>query len=127
MITLNEIELPPYLIWEDEFTWTPVDQSTDFFLAGNLDIQVSKKLTGRHITLTGNDHLGWIPRSELLILQELSETPADMELNYHGREFTVRFRYDTGAPVTAEKIIPRIPPLASDPYRKLLIKFIEVG
>jgi len=127
MITLAGIELPPYLEWEDEFSWTPVDQQTGYSVTGSLLLDISTKLAGRPITLVGTEHLGWITRALLLDLQTLTDTPDIRELDYHGRIFSTRFRYDGGDPVTATKIIPRIPPRATDPYRNLKIKLISVG
>lgn len=127
MITLAGIELPPYLRWEDEFAWTPVEQQAGYSVTGALLLDVSTKLSGRPVTLVGTDHLGWILRASLLEVQTLSETPAERELNYHGRIFSTRFRYDSGGPVTAEPIIPRIPPRDTDPYRNLKIKLMIVG
>lgn len=127
MITLQGIELPPYLHWADEFTWSPVDQGEEYSTTGALLLDISIKQAGRPITLVGTDHLGFITRAKLLELQALSDTPVEMELDYHGRIFTVRFRYGDGGPVTADKIIPRIPEKATDPYRNLKINLITVG
>ena len=127
MITLAGIVLPPYLEWEDEFSWSPVDQQTEYSITGALMLDISTKLAGRPITLVGTEHLGWITRELLLDLQALADTPDVRELNYHGRIFATRFRYDSGDPVTAKKIIPRIPPRDTDPYRNLNIKLITVG
>jgi hypothetical protein len=127
MITLAGITLPPYLLWEDEFSWSPVEQETGYSVTGSLLLDISTKLAGRPVTLVGTEHLGWILRAQLLELQTLADTPAIRELNYHERIFSTRFRYDNGAPVTAEKIIPRIPPRDTDPYRNLKIQLIIVG
>jgi hypothetical protein len=126
MIVLQEIELPPYLRWDDEFTWSPVVQSEEYSTSGALLLDVSVKQAGRPMTLVGTEHLGWISRAKLLLLQALADTHEEMEIDYHGRVFTVRFRY-TGPPVTAEKIIPRIPEKETDPYRNLRINLIIVG
>lgn len=126
MITLNEIELPPYLRWDDEFSWSPVAQGEEFSTTGALLLDISVKQAGRPMTLVGSEHLGWINYSELLALQSLADTHAEMDIDYHGREFIVRFRY-SGGPVTADPIIPRIPPKDTDPYRNLKINLIIVG
>lgn len=127
MITLGGLELPPYLQWQDEFDWSPVEQATEYSTTGALLIDLAVKLTGRPITLMGTDNLGWITRAKLLQLKALAESPQEMELDYHSRTFTVRFRYDNGTPVTADKIIQRIPPRDTDLYYRLNIKLIIVG
>lgn len=126
-IILHGMDLPPYLHWEDEFGWSPVVETGEYSITGALLLDQSVKLAGRPMTLVGTDHLGWIQYAQLVELQTLSFTPQNMELDYHGRLFTVRFRYDSGSPVTAEQIIPRIPPRDTDPYRKLNVKLIIVG
>lgn len=126
MIVLQEIELPPYLRWDDEFTWSPVDQGEEYSTTGALMLDVSVRQAGRPMTLVGGDHLGWIKRETLLALQALAGTHQDMTIDYHGRQFAVRFRYGSGGPVSAEKIIPRIPPKDSDPYRNLKINLLII-
>ena len=94
-LTLGAVALPSGLVWSDEFAWTPVEQSTIHSLTGALLVQVSTKLAGRPITLTGqsagNDHTVWITRANLLILQTaLAVTGAEFTLTLHdGRTFTV--------------------------------------
>jgi hypothetical protein len=127
MILLDELELPPYLRWDDEFAWSPVQQAEEFSTTGALLLDISVKQAGRPMTLVGTEHLGWITRATLLQLQALADTHAEMEIDYHDRIFAVRFRYDGGGPVTADKIIPRIPEKDTDPYRNLRINLIIVG
>ena len=127
MIILQEIELPPYLRWEDEFSWSPVSQEEEYSTTGALLLDVSIKQAGRPMTLVGSEHLGWIKRVDLLALQALADSHQDMLINYHGREFTVRFRYGNNGPVAADQIIPRIPPKETDPYRNLKINLIIIG
>lgn len=126
MIILETLTLPPYLCWADEFSWSPVAQAEEYSTTGALLLDMSVKQAGRPITLVGTDNLGWITRAQLLQLQALADTPQAMGLDYHGREFTVRFRYDGVGPVAAEEIIPRIPPKDTDPYRNLQINLIII-
>lgn len=50
-ITLSDgtttIELPPDLHWRDEFSWTPVEQSTEYSLTGALIVQSGARQAGR--------------------------------------------------------------------------------
>ena len=124
-ITLGTLTLPPYLLWEDELEWSAVEQTTEYMLAGSLDIQIGVKLTGRPITLSGTRNRGWITRDTLLAIQELTHTPQQLVLDYHGRTHDVRFRYD-GPPIEAVPLIVRIPPKATDRYTDLKIRLMEV-
>jgi hypothetical protein len=105
-ITLDALTLPDGLIWEDEFTWSPVAQSTDYGLTGALIVQESTKLAGRPITLAGQSSGNqsaacWITRAHLLTLQTaLQVAGAEFTLTLHdARTFTVAPRQD---PLDAE-------------------------
>lgn len=94
-ITLGAITLPSGLVWSDEFSWTPVQQSSDYSLTGALIVQQAVKQAGRPITLAGQsagrDHTAWITRADLLSLQAaLAIAGATFALTLHdGRAFTV--------------------------------------
>ena len=106
-ITLGAIILPATLVWEDEFTWSPVAQSTEYSLTGALIVQEATKLAGRPITLVGksdsNAHTGGISRTDLLALQTaLNVTGATWTLTLHdARTFTVAAQQD---PLDAEPL-----------------------
>ena len=94
-ITLGAITLPATLVWEDEFSWTPVEQSSEYSLTGALILQTATKLAGRTITLVGQsdglDHTAWISRANLIILKTaLDVAGATFTLTLHdARTFTV--------------------------------------
>lgn len=106
-ITLGAITLPATLVWEDEFAWSPVAQSTEYSLTGALIVQEATKLAGRPITLVGksdsNAHTGGISRTDLLALQTaLSVAGASWTLTLHdARTFTVAAQQD---PLEAEPL-----------------------
>jgi hypothetical protein len=63
------IILPPSLVWEDEFNWTPVQKTFTHGVGGSLIIQSGVKEAGRAITLRSPDQeMGWMYRPELLDL-----------------------------------------------------------
>lgn len=99
-LTLGAITLPPTLVWEDEFTWSPVAQSTEYGLTGALIVQESTKQAGRFITLIGSSdglaHTGGISRTALIALQAaLAVAGASWTLTLHdARTFTVIARAD---------------------------------
>lgn len=106
-ITLGAITLPDTLVWEDEFVWSPVAQSTEYSLTGALIVQEATKLAGRPITLVGksdsNAHTGGISRTDLLALQAaLIVAGASWTLTLHdARTFTVAAQQD---PLEAEPL-----------------------
>jgi hypothetical protein len=97
-ITLGAIALPDTLIWEDEFTWSPVASGAEYSLTGALIVQQSTKLAGRPVTLVGRSdgtaHTGGISRTNLLALQTaLDVAGASWTLTLHdARTFTVAAR-----------------------------------
>lgn len=106
-ITLGAITLPDGLTWEDEFAWSPVEQSSEYSLTGALIVQESTKLAGRPITLTGQsdgqNYTVWISRTNLLSLQAaLNVAGARWTLTLHdARTFTVMAAPD---PLDAEPL-----------------------
>ncbi|HOX59645.1 MAG TPA: hypothetical protein PLC99_22415 [Verrucomicrobiota bacterium] len=106
-ITLGAITLPATLVWEEEFTWSPVALSTEYGLTGKLLVQVSTKLDGRPITLVGKSdgtaHTGGISLTNLKTLQTaLNVAGAQWTLTLHdARTFTVIAAAD---PLTVEPL-----------------------
>jgi len=92
-MTLDDIELPDDLEWTDEFSWSPVEQSTQYGATGSLFIQESTKQAGRTITLRGEPDMCWVERQTVLALQALrNQTDKVMTLVLSDdRTFSVRF------------------------------------
>ncbi len=118
MITLDGVNLPSDLFWADEFSWSPVQDVTQYSLAGSLLVGESKKLAGRPITLEGGPDRAWVPRSTVLTLQTMAKTMGrTMALKLaDGREFTVRFRQESTGPVSAIQVAEIYPPEDGDYY-----------
>lgn len=96
-ITLSDgsttLELPNDLDWRDEFSWTPVEHSTDYSETGALVVQEGERQDGRPITLFGGREGGWISRASLESLYQLASVPNQvMTLSLWGRSFNVMFR-----------------------------------
>lgn len=100
------IDLPKDLLWSDELTWGPVDQTVEFGLTGALLIQEGVRQKGRPITLTGRDNMAWITRDQGLTLQSMRYSPGlIMTLKFVHKtiaincKFTmnVMFRHNDGA------------------------------
>lgn len=92
-ILLDGINLPENLYWEDEYTWSPIEQTLDFSLTGALIVDEGSRQAGRSITLTTPDGGDWTTRSVIDTLYAKLGQSADMTLSLHdGRSFTVRWR-----------------------------------
>ena len=63
------LELPPDLLWVNEFRWSEVSQSTERSVTGALLIDVAPRIGGRLITLAGRENYAWILRSGLETLK----------------------------------------------------------
>jgi len=75
------IDLPKDLEWEDESTWSPVEQVLEYSLTGALLIQTGVKLKGRNITLSGKDDMCWITRADYDKLILMRNIP-DLEMTF---------------------------------------------
>lgn len=127
MITLNELNLPLYLWWEDETDWTPVEQSVGYSTTGSLLIDLSTKLAGRPITLVGDDKTAWATRATVKALMDLAAVPGkQMVLVLHEQNFTVMFRHSEGKPVDAEPLVRINPPADDDYYILKAIRLMAV-
>ena len=132
MITLtieaNVIELPPGLVWEDEFAWAPVAQKAEVTVAGALVVQEGVQLAGRPITLIGGEDACWIARSDLEALYAAMQTAGrTMILTLHdSRTFMVMWRRNP-QPIEAKQLFRMEEPTAATFYVIETLKFIEVG
>ncbi|WP_010322150.1 hypothetical protein [Marinobacterium stanieri] len=89
-ISLDGLELPQDLEWQDEFDWTPVASSSERGLTGKLLREEAPLVKGRPITLYGGPNACWVPRSLVQALKALEMIPGQtMALDYHGQLFTV--------------------------------------
>lgn len=125
-ITLNGIELPQDLEWQDEFDWTPIRQSQDIALSGTLIVAESAQQTGRPITLYGGPNACWVPRSIVVQLYALTQTPENiMTLHYHGTDYSVMWRHQDG-PLNA-KPVQRVMNPGNDHKYSITLRLMEVG
>lgn len=73
--TVFSIDLPKDLHWQEELSWSAVEQNVEHSLTGALLIQEGVKLKGRQITLVGKDDMAWIDRSKGLTLLSMANSP----------------------------------------------------
>ncbi len=129
-ITLTDstttITLPADTLWRDELDWSPVEQSAEYLLAGSLDIQMGVRLTGRPITLGGDESASWLSRGAILDLKVWAAVAGkQMTLSYHGRSFVVIFRHQDAPALEAKPVIEQVPPADEDWYW-FTLKLMEV-
>lgn len=136
-ITLNGIELPGDLYWQDEFTAWRVGQVQRPTLTGALVIQQSARQSGRPITLVTTQHSGGyvapVTLATLSALRALEEqsavTPMALIMPGHNgaadRTFSVLFNRASGAAIEAEPLVFRVPYSDGD-FFKITLRLIEV-
>jgi hypothetical protein len=124
MISLDDMELPADLLWEDEFDWSGASATRSRTLQGKQVVQATAMASGsgRPITL-GNEH-AWIDRAELLTLQAWAGEPGkELLLTLHdGRAFKVLFRLWDEPVLSATPVIPLADPRAGARYKLLALK-----
>ena len=123
---LNGISIPSGLVWADEFEWADAESASEYGITGALLIDAAERLSGRPITLEGQDDAGWLERSALLSVPALADVPgATYAFTHHdGRVFTVAFA-PGGNPISARPVArPELPP--SDWPYVAIIRLIEV-
>jgi hypothetical protein len=125
-ITLDTVTLPEDLVWEDEFSWTPVEQASDYTLGGALVVETAARLAGRPVTLAGAEDQGWITRTTLEALYALAQAPSTgLALTLaDGRSLTVVFRH--GGPAIEARPVVRVSPPAVDAQYIVTVRLLEV-
>ena len=85
------------LDWQDEFSWSPVDQATSYSTTGALLVDVALKQAGRPITLIGTETAAWISRALCSTLQAWAELPGiQLTLVLRGQARQVMFDHAKG-------------------------------
>lgn len=110
-ITLDDgtdtITLHPDLLWNDENSWYPVEQTVERSITGALIVQTAARVAGRPITLQPeDDQSAWMPRTTLDALRNWAAVPAkQMTLTLRGTTKTVMFRHHDGEAVAATPVV----------------------
>lgn len=129
-ITLDGLELPGDLEWQDEFDWQPVAHSSERSLTGKLLIEEASLVKGRPITLYGGPNACWVPRSLVETLKAMESTVSDpanpMTLDFHGRQMSVIWRREDGPAVVAKPVV-RIRNPGADHKYYITLNLIEVS
>ncbi|CAB4202495.1 hypothetical protein UFOVP1367_19 [uncultured Caudovirales phage] len=124
-LTLDAIDLPPDLLWVDEFEWTPIEQSHQHTLTGALVFQSATRAAGRPITLSGSQDHGWATKTQVDALYTKLTGNAVMTLTLpDARTFQVRFLHENN-PLTVKPIVDYRIKAAGD-FFEVSIKLIAV-
>ncbi len=86
------VEIGDRLQWTDEFSWSPVEQSTEYSTTGALLVDVGVKQAGGPITLDGVETKAWLTRTECETLQAWARLPGiELTLTLRGEARDVMF------------------------------------
>jgi hypothetical protein len=121
------LDLPPDLLWTDEFAWSQVLQTREYSSTGALHIGEWTKQAGRPMTLQGSVDYAWCQRAELLTAKAWeNQAGLAMVLVHNGENYLVAWNRESGSAITAEPIVPYSDPLPTDPY-SLTLRFLQLS
>lgn len=121
------LTLDPDLYWEDEYSWSPVEQSVDRTVTGALIVQAAARLSGRPITLRPfDDRSAWMPRTDVAQLRAWANVPGQvLTLNFDGTAYRVLFRHHEGSAMTADPVVFYSDPDSAD-WLLVTLRFMTV-
>lgn len=119
------LDLPPGLLWPDEFAWRATMQAVTPTLTGALVVETATLQAGRPVTLQSGEDFAWITRADLDQLDAWADTPGQvLSLTLRGAARDVIFRHQDGA-LDAEAVLHKDDPAAADFYR-LTLRLMEI-
>lgn len=123
------VELDEGLVWEDEFSWSPLQTDYQYTLTGALVIQQGTKQAGRPFTLKGDDSMNWISRASLDTLRGWAAMEGrQLLLQIVGpdstRSFNVMFNLKDN-PIESKPVLGH-PALRDNEYFNVVLRFLEV-
>ncbi len=125
---LGGVNLPPDLLWTDEYEFAPVRVKKDIAVTGNQILQVAKQIAGRSITLTSGERGAWLTRANLDALAAIRDNDFLQTMTLalpDGRTFSVVFDLTQTPCFTATPLRPGKFVEAAD-YFKVTIKLMTV-
>jgi len=121
--TPQVLTLPSDLIWDNEFSWRQVEQTTEYASTGALVIDQWVKQAGRPMVLKGDATYGWALRSLITTLNTWAgQTALQLTLLRNGTAWTVIFDHAGGA-IEADPVVPYSDPEDGDSYT-LTLRFL---
>lgn len=130
-ITLSDgvttVTLNPDLLWSDESTWQPVEQSVERTITGALIVSVAARTGGRPITLQPEDTTsGWMTHATVELLRNWAAVPGKtLTLTLRSVARSVIFRHHDGVAVDASPVVHFNDVDASDWY-SCTVRLMEV-
>ena len=120
------VALDPDLLWSDEHSWHPVEQSVERSITGAQIISVATRIGGRPVTLQPeDDSSAWMHYSDLAQLKAWAVQPGlVMQLTLRGEARDVLFRHQDTA-LEAIAVVHYSDVLDADWYR-LTLRFLEI-
>lgn len=119
------LALDPDLLWADENSWHPVEQSIERSITGAQIISVGTRIGGRLITLQPEDEgSAWMLLTEVAQLKAWAAIAGqEMQLTLRGVTRTVIFRHPD--PMEAVPVVHYSDVQGGDWYR-LTLRFLEI-
>lgn len=125
MIQLDGFDLPPGMVWQDRYAWSPVVQSVRRTIGGSVIINTAVS-TSRPMTLIALADQGWLLKPQVDYLQTLAAVEGGVySLTVGSETFSVMFRHQEAPAVEVSPLIPRGVPLEDD-YFIGVLKFMTV-
>ncbi len=121
------VNLSDDLLWADENSWNPVEQSGQRTITGALIVSSATRVGGRPITLQPEDESSaWMTSATLAALRSLAAVPGRvMTLTLRGQTYSVIFRHQDGAGVEAVPVVHYRDVNSGDFYR-VTIRLMEL-
>jgi hypothetical protein len=117
--TLGGVTLPPHIVWEDKYKWSPVLQEVKTTLGGRPVVFAASLLAGRRITLVAYSDQGWLTKAQVDSVRALAAVAGAQYAFSIGEgatleSYTVVFRHEEPPAVEFDPLIPRGVPLDGD-------------
>lgn len=121
------LTLPDALNWVDEYTWSPVQQTTTYTTTGALLIEEAVKQAGRPITLQGSPDTTWCTRAMVEQLHAWAQTPALLlTLTLRGIARQVTFDHSKEALQGLPVLFYQDSAIGSDDWYVPTLRFLEL-
>ncbi|WP_127476541.1 hypothetical protein [Sulfurivermis fontis] len=117
MILLDGIQLPPGLVWVDEFAAGRVAQTARRTLDGSLVVFYGQFQAGLPITLESEIDAGWLTRAQVEAVAIRAASPGGIyTLQLRDQTMQVMFRHQDAPAFEARPLVPVANPRPTDYY-----------
>lgn len=120
------VSLPDDMLWVDQHSWSPVEQTVNTSITGASIVDVGTRINGRPITLQSDQQHAWIPYSVISQIKAWGLVAGkQLTLGIGTSTFQVIFRHHDKPAVDVFAIVDYNTPDATDWFFGVL-KFTEV-